>query len=688
MPSGLVLHPEALTWPSERVAARVAAAMPVRSVAVRSAFAGEDDTTSSGAGRFHTVLGVDTADVDAVAAAVDAVLASAGDVEDRAVVVQQMVDATRAGVAFLEPDHEDDLVDTVEGLAEDLVAGRTPGERVALPRVVAGEGTHEGWRGRLQDLLRQVRDEFGETGPGWDVEWADDGERCWLVQVRPITAPPRRDEALTLANHREILPDPPSRFMTSLIVDASPDAYGYWQRFAEDLPANRPFAEEYAGRPLLNLSLLVDTMRRLGLPTRLVTDSMGGSRAAELLPQVGLRPRRLLRHLRALVGLGIDQLRAPLTVGSTIASLDDRTRDLDGGFVATIASAREVYVELLHAMFALSTAVAGPLAVLQAFGVSAEHHARHRSAGTAVWDDLAPLRALVDEAPDRRAVVERGEVPGDPAFQREWRRFLDAHGHRGIHESDLAQPRYHEDPSPLLATLLVADRDGRPPRRTVRGLLTLPLWWQAARAIRAREQLRSGAMVAFDRLRQRMLTLAEEASVDGRLPERDAVWLCTVDELRRVDEGLHLDATHLDAVAAERDQLAALRLPDVVLRSDDPRQFAADGPPPGDRLTGLPLTAGEVHGTVWRLDAPSHATPPVDGPVVVVAPAVDAGWISTFARADAVVVETGGELSHGSIILRERGVPAVTNVAGATGLTTGQKVTVHAGTGVIDVDTD
>ena len=45
---------------------------------------------------------------------------------------------------------------------------------------------------------------------------------------------------------------------------------------------------------------------------------------------------------------------------------------------------------------------------------------------------------------------------------------------------------------------------------------------------------------------------------------------------------------------------------------------------------------------------------------------VDAGWIPTFGLVAGVVVETGGDLSHGSIILREIGLPAITNAHHAT----------------------
>ena len=51
---------------------------------------------------------------------------------------------------------------------------------------------------------------------------------------------------------------------------------------------------------------------------------------------------------------------------------------------------------------------------------------------------------------------------------------------------------------------------------------------------------------------------------------------------------------------------------------------------------------------------------------MLIARSVDAGWVPVFSSVAAVAVEIGGDLSHGSIILRELGVPAVTNL-GAIG---------------------
>lgn len=69
---------------------------------------------------------------------------------------------------------------------------------------------------------------------------------------------------------------------------------------------------------------------------------------------------------------------------------------------------------------------------------------------------------------------------------------------------------------------------------------------------------------------------------------------------------------------------------------------------------------------------------------ILVARSVDAGWIATFGLVAGVVVETGGDLSHGSIILREIGLPAITNVAGATrALATGDPITLSAQSGFV-----
>jgi pyruvate,water dikinase len=69
---------------------------------------------------------------------------------------------------------------------------------------------------------------------------------------------------------------------------------------------------------------------------------------------------------------------------------------------------------------------------------------------------------------------------------------------------------------------------------------------------------------------------------------------------------------------------------------------------------------------------------------VLVAPSTDPGWTPLFMTAGGLVMEMGGMMSHGSIVAREYGIPAVVGVPGATAaIQTGQLVTVDGGKGVV-----
>ncbi len=69
---------------------------------------------------------------------------------------------------------------------------------------------------------------------------------------------------------------------------------------------------------------------------------------------------------------------------------------------------------------------------------------------------------------------------------------------------------------------------------------------------------------------------------------------------------------------------------------------------------------------------------------ILAAPSTDPGWTPLFLRAKALVTETGGYLSHGAIVAREYGLPAVVNVPGLLGqLRDGESVEVDGDSGEV-----
>lgn len=626
-----------------------------RRLAVRSAFGAEDRPDESLAGWFTSLLEVEPDDLGSAVAEVRASAALRDGEFTRDVLVMEMVAARHSGVAFSEPDTYDDIINVTTGTAERLVGGEEAGETGTIARL---EPEPDGYRARLQGLLRDVRRVFGDQP--WDIEWADDGDVCWLIQIRPITAPARRNEAFTIANHAEILPPLPSTLMSSVIEAAGDDLFGWYRRFDPSLPSSRPFLEVVAGRPFINLSLLEDLLRHLGLPTRLVADSIGGPPENDR----PARPLRIARKAPVLVRMGIAQItavafarrnerRAAAVGASDAADFDEALAQLHAG-----------YVGLVTGMFPLSSAIGPPLSILRRAGTLVEHASRHRTITTEMAESFD------DVAVDRPGARQR---------------FLERFGHRGVYESDIAWPRYADDPT-LLDTAGVPSAWKAPPRRTLRGVLTLPVWLLARPPLAARERFRHAAMAGFASVRGNLVRLANDAVAAGRLPSVEHMWLLQADELRRLDEGWQPDTAFWEQRRSERERLGELDPPPVVHRFDDPASWSSD-PVEGDVLQGLSLTEGTVAGTAWVLDEPSTALPtdldPAD--TVLVARSIDAGWIPTLSLVAAAVVDVGGDLSHGSILLRERGIPAITNVRGATRtLSTGDRVEVRAASGLVE----
>lgn len=641
----------------------------VGDLAVRSAFSIEDGAESSNAGRFRSLLGVNPGDLGQ---AVDHVRSSADDGTDRLdVLVMEMVPATTAGIAFTERGFEDDLVEWVDGLAADLASGVATGRMVELPRLWTGEraaGELPGWQQRLASLLRDVRREFGDAA--WDIEWADDGETCWLIQVRPITAATLRNEAFTIANHKEILPDPPSVFMTSVIAEGSPQLFDYYRMFDRDLTEGRDFIEVFDGRPLINLSLMTDFMRSLGLPPRLVTDSIGGTDTSG----DGIRPLRMLSRWRALLGLAWAQVTAKPFTRKKLAQIRSSTATPATSFTEAVDRLREVYVLTVHGMTALNTAASAPTALLRAIGTLAEHSSRTETAATKMFRDLGEVAATIgDEFDPERPPLD------DPDFARAWLQWLDRYGHRGIFESDISRPRYVEEPGPILHSIPRSVRlERRPERWTVPGLLTLPIWLVAKPAIAAREQFRSDAMRGFLAVRSDLQRKTSDAGMD-----LEDLWLLDADEVRSLDAGWRPEPDLLARRRSEQDERRRTPIPDVIRRFDPPVMGERS-----DSFSGMGLVKGTVEGTAWVLSEPATRLPDGFDPdrTVLVAASVEAGWLPTFGLVSGVGVEIGGDLSHGSIILREVGLPAVTNLTGVHGsVRTGDRVRLDAGRGRLDV---
>ncbi len=169
-----------------------------------------------------------------------------------------------------------------------------------------------------------------------------------------------------------------------------------------------------------------------------------------------------------------------------------------------------------------------------------------------------------------------------------------------------------------------------------------------------RETAKFYLMLGYELIREALLEL------DRRFSLNDGIFYLTPEELPRLLNGDRFDEV-LAARRWRRDQLLEIEVPDVLF-SDD---LEAIGRPPDiedrDQLHGLGVSTGVATGRAVVMTEPT-AVSDLEPGYVLVCPSTDPGWTPLFLNAAALVMERGGMLSHGAVVAREYGLPAVVNI--------------------------
>ena len=189
-------------------------------------------------------------------------------------------------------------------------------------------------------------------------------------------------------------------------------------------------------------------------------------------------------------------------------------------------------------------------------------------------------------------------------------------------------------------------------------------------------------------LRQVLLTLGGRLHESGVLPAAEDVFFLELGEIEALATG-HADFDPKPRIAerrAEYERNRACTPPPVVVGRFDPQKHALPRIDVTEKeLKGIAVSPGVVTGkarVILRTDDHEH----VEAGEILVAPFTDPAWTPYFLPAAGVVMDQGGVLSHGAIIAREYGIPAVVNVGPASRLIqTGQLLRVDGDRGVVTI---
>ena len=175
-----------------------------------------------------------------------------------------------------------------------------------------------------------------------------------------------------------------------------------------------------------------------------------------------------------------------------------------------------------------------------------------------------------------------------------------------------------------------------------------------------------------------------ELAARGRIAAPADVWFLTVPELLAAMQGQEADL--VVRVAERRAEFARawnLTVPRLITSEGEIPAVAYTADIPDGALGGSPVSAGVVEGIARVIRDPQ--TEHLDAGEILVAPFTDPGWTPLFINAAGVVLEVGGLMTHGSVVAREYGIPAVVGVLGATTrIQSGQRVRVNGTAGYVE----
>ncbi|MGO4191379.1 PEP/pyruvate-binding domain-containing protein [Arthrobacter sp. YAF17] len=327
-----------------------------------------------------------------------------------------------------------------------------------------------------------------------------------------------------------------------------------------------------------------------------------------------------------------------------------------------------------------------------------------------IGDDPVSRGEFLAKRPEELAAdYLAGRLP--PRAQSGVRGFLARYGHRAVAEIDLGMPRWSAKPDHILGMisnyLRVEDPEQAPDRQfaraaehaedRIRGLVeqararspwrarALELSLRRVRQLAGlRELPKFYIVLILGEMHRQLLRVGADLASAGTVAAADDVFFLDFDEIRVGLRGADLHGIVTGRRRLYDTELRRRRIPRLLLSdgTDVEAAMMAESPASG-AVTGTPASAGTATGRVRVILDPVGAH--LEPGEILVAPSTDPGWTPLFMTAGALVMEMGGIISHGAVVAREYGIPAVVGVPDATTrLHTGQTVTVDGAAGTIN----
>ena len=575
---------------------------------------------------------------------------------------------------------------------------------------------------QITEILNASKKAELHLGYPVDMEWAidQDGTLQWL-QVRPVTTLPDvhfneldtvkgdSNDTWTLGNIGEMMPGVVTPLTYSVSFHAVDYGMTVWAEAAGAYSLKKyegfRYIQMFYNRLFINMTNMMDYPRNVWLnKAENVQFAVTGKVIS--IPDLQFTsnlPMRVVHFIKQMISLSWTKknVRRLLYLANNFKVIEKGKIDED---YQALDEAREVLKEAFgHHIIASSqsgtlySALMGILTSNKRLPTSEDHHI-----ATLLLTDIPDIEsadavksleqfALLISSEKRFADIFISATPAEalrlllqdspPEVNRAYRAFIERHGHRCVREAELHEKPWEENPVQLVQMLQTRVRSGarvhihessrKKTQEILSGLkpmqrIIIKSFLNSARtSVSRREITKSASIKVLHRIRTAWQHYAELLVQEGLLDDTDQIYYLTHEEIgKMIRDYSPAWRTKANKRRELLPQTAALQFTEVCQGIPEPIEEEQEIEILDGQLKGIPVSSGIVEARVRIVNTLEDAALLQPGEIMV-ASFTDIGWTPYFSIISGLITEIGSPLSHGAVVAREYGIPAVVGAKGA-----------------------
>ncbi len=594
----------------------------------------------------------------------------------------------------------------------------------------------------LREILNGVLSAEANAGTAVDMEWAIDhkGKLHWL-QVRPVTTldtvhyneldtvKGTSTDVWTLGNIGEMMPG----VATPLTYSVSAEAIDYGMTalaascgvFNMKNRKAPQYIQMFYNRLFINMTHMMDYPKNIWLNKAedvqfaICGKSIPGltNQSTTYLPkQIYNFARQIMhsakaaRHLKKLMCLAnAYHIEAGTDMHELYRNLSNAQFDLGVGFelhLSTSAQSGGLYSAFMRIMIGSERrpeAADHHTATMLLLNIpeieSADAVKSLEAFAELIHEDTNFSERFINAPLDHALMMLQTDAPAN--ILDHYKSFIERHGHRCVRESELREKTWEEDPLQIVQILQTRVRVGAcrsqqslPESGTaalpanlswLKKRILMSLITTARKAVSRREASKAYSIKMVNTVRKRYRLLATQMKDAALLDDTDQIYFLTHEEIGQL---LETADSKWKRIANRRRELLpemdAMVFDEVCFGIPEPLQEELPFVLSEGQLKGTPVSSGIVEGRVRIVNSLTQAASLQQGEIMV-ASFTDIGWTPYFSIIAGLITEIGSPLSHGAVVAREYGIPAIVGAKGAkTFLKDGDLIVLNGKSGIIE----